>query len=490
MCIKKKGKYLSIRRILALIISLFVLQLVSCKKFIEVEAPITSINSGLVYKDDKFAAAVLTGIYADITSNTIRLGGLLSLSFFPGMSSDELKLHSLSNATNLGYYSNGLTNSISQGADFWTSIYKIVFKANVAIEGLNASEHLIPAVKRQLLGEAKFMRALCYFYLVNLYGDVPLVINTNYEQSRLLARTPQSQVYEQILSDLKEAQELLSDYYLQADALTAYAIGSEERVRPTKWAASALLARVYLYTSDWENAEKYSTSTISNMALFDTVYLDGVFLKNSKEAIWQLQATRSDPLANTQEGWLFVLRPSGPGAANPVYLSAHLINSFEIGDLRRQFWTRTIIVGGNSYTHPYKYKKGQEAGAINTEYSMVLRLGEQYLIRAEARAHLDNISGAQADLNIIRSRAGLSNTSVMDKHSLLEAILNERRVELFTEWGHRWFDIKRTGKVNTIMSNIVPQKVNGATWRPFQQYYPIRISELSLNPNLTQTEGY
>jgi hypothetical protein len=149
---------------------------------------------------------------------------------------------------------------------------------------------------------------------------------------------------------------------------------------------------------------------------------------------------------------------------------------------------------------PFKYKLNSSDPTITTstltanmkEYFMVLRLGEQYLIRAEARAKLGNSGGAQSDLNSIRNRAGLANYSgATDQTSLVTAILNERRHELFSEWGNRWFDLKRTGNIDAVMSVVTPQKSKGTTsWQSFQQLYPIPITELQLAPNITQTNGY
>ena len=145
------------------------------------------------------------------------------------------------------------------------------------------------------------------------------------------------------------------------------------------------------------------------------------------------------------------------------------------------------------YYFPYKYKSYQSGKPV-TEYYMVLRLGEQYLIRAEARAQQGNISGALADLNSIRNRAGLASyTGPTDNTSLLTAILHERQVELFTEWGHRWLDLKRTNTVNSIMGspgNVCQAK--GGTWNSdgHQAVFPIPLSEMNLNHNLTQNSGY
>jgi hypothetical protein len=121
---------------------------------------------------------------------------------------------------------------------------------------------------------------------------------------------------------------------------------------------------------------------------------------------------------------------------------------------------------------------------------MLLRLAEQYLIRAEARAQLNNVNGAQSDLNTIRSRAGLSIIMPNDKNTLLDAILHERKVELFTELGHRWFDLKRTGHVDAVMSIEAPKKINGMGWKSYQQLYPLPLTDLQRDQNLVQNPGY
>jgi hypothetical protein len=122
------------------------------------------------------------------------------------------------------------------------------------------------------------------------------------------------------------------------------------------------------------------------------------------------------------------------------------------------------------------------------EYLVVLRLSEQYLVRAEARTHLNDLSGAAADINVVRNRAGLPDTKATDKTSLLDAIAQERRVELFAEWGHRWLDLKRTATIDTIMNIVSLSK--GSSWNTNAQLYPIPAGDILLNPYLTQNPGY
>lgn len=474
------------RNLLNILLAVAVIATVgACKKLTTVSAPLTSLNAANVYDNDATAAAVLTGIYTNMSvDNQLSSSGLTRMYFYPALSADELTLFNLNDANLFPYYSNSLT---SYSPTFWTDIYKYVFVANSAIEGLDGSSGLTPAVKQQLMAEAEFVRAFCNFYLVNVYGDVPLVTTTNYKTTSVLARTSAAQVYQQIIADLQSAVSLLNGSFLQSDAMTPYPASQAQRVRPTQMAAQALLARTLLYTRDYAGADSMATAVINspNLSLNS---LDSVFLMNSRETIWSLQPVGRGAHTNTGEGYYFILPPTGPNASpNEVYLSDFLLSSFEPGDQRRTAWVDSAEVGGVTYEYPYKYKIGAVITATQ-EYIMVLRLGEQYLIRAEARAQEGNLAGSAADLNVIRARAGLPTTTATTQPALLAAILHERQVELFTEWGHRWFDLKRTGNINSVMSVVTSQK--GGTWSPTDSLYPIPESERTLDPNLVQNAGY
>lgn len=469
-------------------ITLLMMLITSCKKNVEVNGPATSTNADNVYASDGTAAAVLTGVYAKMSSTSFPNGGITGLSLYLGLSADELILYSgVTNTSYIQYYTNALVadNSTTSYTDFWYNLYPYIFIANSAIQGLTNSTTLTPAIKQQLIGEAKFIRAFCYFYLVNLYGDVPLVTGIDYTVNAAVSRTPKVQVWQQIISDLKDAQSLLNTTYLKADAFST----TTERVRPTKWAATALLARSYLYTSDWVNAEGQATSVINNVSLYNLNTLNSVFLKNSTEAIWQLQPVLTG--YNAQDARTFIIPATGLSSnGNPVYLNNYLLNSFEIGDQRKANWINSITIGTNTYYYPYKYKVSA-ANAPVTEYLMVLRLGEQYLIRAEARAQQGNTTGAAADLNTIRTRSGLLNTTATTQSDLTTAIQREREVELFTEWGHRWLDLKRTGTVDAVMGTPGGAcAAKGGSWSTYRQWYPIVLSELQRDANLVQNAGY
>lgn len=466
------------------------LSLTACKKLVEVSPPVTSINSSNVFQNDATAIASLNGIYSKMSNvGSINSGGFSSISFFAGLSADEFVLYSGVNDPMLtGYYLNALNSSNTGGSDYWNTIYPTIYSLNAAIEGLSKSTRLNATVKQQLTGEAKFMRAFSYFYLVNFYGDVPLVTSTDYTVNNIIPRSNVAKVWEQIVNDLTDAENLLSDQYLDRTLMKA----TNARVRPNKWVAAALLARVFLYTQNWAGAFTESSKVIDNTVLFGLSDINSAFLSattGNNEAIWQLQPVIAGQ--NTPDAILFCLPATGPNPFNqPVYLSDNLLTSFEPDDQRKINWTSSVTVSGSTYVFPFKYKISTPSGNI-TENETLFRLSEQYLIRAEAQANGvgNSSSGAIADLNKIRNRADLQDyTGQTDKNSLVNAILHERQVELFSEFGHRWLDMKRSNTIDAVMSSAATQK--GGVWNSNKQLYPIPLYEIQHNSSLIQNEGY
>jgi hypothetical protein len=460
----------------------------SCKKLIEVNPPIQSVTASDVYKVDATAAAVITGMYINMAMPGI-FTGRSSIAAATGLSADELATVTPEADILTLLYRNNLTLG-DNGA--WGSLYTYIFKVNAAIEGLTKSTTLTASVKSQLLGEAKFLRAFYYFHLVNLYGDVPLLTSTDIIANSSPRRTEKATVYAQIIQDLKEAEAGLAENYVTSDVSTP----TTERTRPNRYAAIALLARVYLYTSRWSEAEAAATTVISQAGMYSLEELDKVFLRNSNEAIWQLQPVALD-ISNTYEGALYVLSTNnavtGPDPyIRPFYLNSDLVNSFEIGDKRKEKWIDSVSVNGITYPYANKYKEFLP-DAPKSEYLMVLRLSEQYVIRAEARLRQGKLAGvgsASQDLNSIRQRAGLADLTTSNEQELFDAIIKERRAEFFTEWGNRWYDLKRSGKIDEVMLKVAPKK--GGIWLPYKALYPIPVYDIQHNPNLKghQNPGY
>lgn len=454
----------------------------SCKKLVAIPPPTGSIVTSQVFSTDEQATSAASSMYYGMINKVFSYSSS-GLSIFGGLSADEFLLFDQSNIDQVQFQNNKLfsTNSII-GNGFWTDAYSTIYSANAILEGLSNYNGVHDSIKNELTGESKFIRAFCNFYLVNLFGDIPLVTTTNWHNSSLLSRTLTQQVYTLIISDLEDAQKLLS---------TDYSVGHGNRIIPNKWAATALLARVQLYLGHWSEAETQATNVINNSELYDmSDDLKDVFLTNSNQAIWQLQQDNVGGSSKnaTPEGDLLIPRVLDSIYPPFIYITKNLLNAFEPGDQRKLKWLDSTTYNGVEYYFPYKYKVGpaqEKGGAPSTEYYMVLRLAEQYLIRSEARANLSNISGSQNDLNTVRNKAGLPNTLASTVTDLLIAISNERQIELFAEWGHRWLDLKRTNNATTTLSNNKNNTVSNNSL-----LFPIPVSELQTDPNLSQNSGY
>jgi hypothetical protein len=456
----------------------------SCKKFIEINPPITQLVTASVFDNNTSATSAVTAIYTQMFNN----GESYSISQANGFLSDELTNYSTYNVFDQ-YYLNSMV--AVNGPGEWTNAYNYIYEANAIIEALTNNKALNTIVINQLKGEAEFIRAFWHFYLVNCYGDIPLVVTTNYASNAIISRTPKVKVYQQIIEDLNDAENLLNSNYVDASDTTI----TNQRVRPTKWAAAALLAKVYLYTGDYADAATQATLVINNSTLFSLVSIDSVFLANSNEAIWQLYT----PLPTsyyTIDGYSYILSTApSSGTFNCSTISPQLLGSFEAGDRRFTDWLDSISFPGQTYYFPYKYKVSSPNNTSNiTEYTMVLRLGEQYLIRAEAEAKAGQLEVAANDLNKIRLRAGLDSINLTTQSALLSTIFHERQVELFTEWGNRWFDLIRTGNVAQVMGppgNVCAIKnQNQASWNSVDTLYPIPQNDRKVDPNLSQNLGY
>lgn len=473
---------------------LVLLSLGGCKKAVDIGAPVDSLVGDNVYTSNGSAESVLSGLFSGMTGSYIYNGsGSISLSM--GLSADELVSYGNGSITNNQFYTNNLTSLGGNSDYFWSAPYSLLYTCNTTIKGLASAgaSGLNPAIKQQLLGEAKFSRAFIYFYQVNLYGNIPMPVTNDYAANNTIASSPVAAVYQQVIADLKDAQGLLSD----GKYLTGTGTATTDRVRPNKQAATALLARAYLYTKDWQNAEQQASAVINTPIYVLEPNLSQAFLKATREAIWQLQP--SIPGANNNDTFSLVVTDNPLQSLKTMLpLSASLVSAFEPGDARFTNWVGQFNVAASqafpaaTYYFANKYRANTLAGASTapvTEYPVVLRLAEQYLIRAEARAQQNNISGAQADLNVVRARAGLAATTASTQSDLLTAIAHERQVELFTEFGHRWFDLRRTNKIDEVMSTVTPQK-GGGSWNTNKQLVPVPTSEILINPNITQNPGY
>lgn len=449
-----------------LLISVFLFAIYqSCDNYVDVDLPNSQLTGSTVFEDVNTANAALAGLYSKLRSGGMLSGGT-GMPYYLGLYTDELDNYQTTTISN--FYNNTLVAGESGVTSIWNLTYHHIYEANALLEGVHNSVLLTDADRNQIQGEALFIRALLHFYLVNIFGDVPYIKSTDYVANRLAGRLATNLVYQDILADLTEASVLLNEEYVSA-----------ERVRPNRFAVKSILARVYLYIGSYADAANEASDVINSPLYVWETDLDNVFLKGSTTTIWQFMPNALGN--NTSEGssHIFTVAPPHSTALTPSFIS-----DFEINDQRKEKWTNAISDGTSTWYHAYKYKQRGNT-ATSVEYSVVLRLAEQYLIRAEARARQGELSTAKSDLNLIRTTAGLGVTTAVTEEEIIKDILKQRRFELFTEFGQRFFDLKRSNELDNVLTASKPG------WNTTDQLWPLPELELNANPNLIpQNPGY
>jgi hypothetical protein len=456
-------------KILAGLLLLALSTLVSCKKLIEIPPnPPTQITRAEQFADSATAISAVVGVYTYNQGQGFAYSDA-NLTLSTGLSADEIS-STESYGDESEFYSYTLTSVNSEITYLWQYPYQSLYQVNDVLNGISNNNQLSASFIKQITGEMEVVRALYYFNLVNLFGGVPLVTSIDYNTTAHLPRASVNAVYTQILADLGDAVKKLPATY-----------PSSGHARPNLYTALALLAKVHLYQGQWQAAYNEADSIIkSGMYSVTNTPLNGVFLDGSNEAIWQLPAISSQD--QTAEGEKFV---PNSGSIPNFLVTPFLLSQFEAGDQRLQNWIGTTVINNQNLYYPFKYKNVL-ASATPVEDYMVFRLGEMYLIRAEAAAELNNLSGALADVNIIRARAGLaaSTANVTSQTAVLAAVMHERQTELCFEWGNRWFDLKRTGTVGTVLT------AEKTGWQSYDALYPLPQAQIQLNNQLTQNPGY
>ncbi|GAB3261502.1 RagB/SusD family nutrient uptake outer membrane protein [Larkinella harenae] len=381
----------------------------------------------------------------------------------------------------------------------YTSLNNIVYSAwrdhYLGIRRVNAiltrieSASIPDNAKAQYTGEAQFLRALFYFNLVRLFGDVPLLKEeiTDPEGASNLTRTPAEEVYQFIISDLQSAEQKLPAQYATAD------VG-----RATQGAAKALLGKVYLTRKEWDKAatklkEVMATGRYQILPKYGDVF--SFATPTNAEILFNVQYKSG----NTGQGSNFwasftpwsigtaVLGPNGGNGGGVNRPLPEFISAYEAGDERKTFSIQTSYLDtkGQTVNEPFviKYK---QYGALPSDSDVdfpVLRYADVLLMYAEATNEVGFNAEAVSLLNQIRKRAGLGATKATDQSSLRLSIENERRFEFAFE-NQRWFDLVRTGRYLPIM------RAKGFRINDFNVLYIIPQREIDLNSALTQNPGY
>ncbi|UOB18396.1 RagB/SusD family nutrient uptake outer membrane protein [Abyssalbus ytuae] len=427
--------------------------------------PVSSFSAQGFYKTASDAQAGVYGIY-DAVQSTFRI----NFAYWGEGRADAVGTRGQEDALPLSQ--NTLNKTMASAR--WNNIYETISRANYAIKYVPQVFEDDSELGLQLVGEAKALRALSYFYAVRVWGDVPLVTEPyeSVEQEFFVTRTDKELVLDQIEDDLLFASENCRESFG----------GDKDRILITQGAANALLVHFYMWNKDYESAIEYADRVLDN-DLYSLVSIGNwskIFTSGySSESIFEVGYNE------TQENALRNLYAKGGDSY--YFPSESFINSFESGDLRRD-----LIYDVNE-SQPGKIWKyfGQgfndESQDPSDQNIVLVRLADIILLKAEAHANLNQIAEALQLLNSIRTRAGLSEldeSEAINMYGDIEsAILHERLIELCYE-GHRWFDLVRTGKAIEVMG-----PVNGLSDEA-NLVWPISEQALNKNPNLEQNTFY
>jgi hypothetical protein len=404
------------------------LVLVSCKKFLDVE-PVDSVSDGQTIVDKTSAETATRGLYRALSADGYYGVTFQSIGYLSGDNVQWTGSQSIVQQ----FISHNVRADNANIASAWSAIYATINRANHIIAKVpNVTDPLLTdALKNQLTGESYFVRALAYFDLVRTWGGVQLALTpTNSATDKNgIRRSSVAETYAQVLSDLTAAEPLLPE--------------TTNRYRATKKTVWALRARYHLYQSEWALAESYATKLIGDATNYNLVKPYNAFFANNvvatPESVFELSYSTTYTNGHRNQWQPPANNGTRQWAPSDAFLT--LVNDATIGGNRNTLVAKTAqgLWYGNLY-----YRSPA------TDPAYVLRIAEQYLIRAEARAQLKDLNGALADLNVVRSRAGLTGSTAVTQDDILLAIENERRIEFAFE-PHRWFDLVRTNRAAAVL---------------------------------------
>jgi hypothetical protein len=465
----------------------------SCSKSFLDKQPESSLTTGNFYKTAKDAEGALVGAYdalqqeyyiwdyqinGDTRADNTYAGGDNPANF----QIDKFQV-------------NAINSNVERD---WNMLYNSIMRTNAVLDNVpNITDPAWPNDdrKNQILGEAKFLRALHYFHIVRNWGDVPLVLSMT-DADIFKTRSSVADVYAAIETDLKEAETALPETYSSPE---------QTRGRATKGAAQALLAKVYAQQLKYAECLDYCNKVLANtnyslLADYDDLF-DGAH-ENSNEAIFEIQY-HSDgegdwgiqlitPESLTGDNWKKFNVPSHDlvqkmrAEGDSVRLHASIL--FEFVSARPDEYP-----GNFGDAVPFIYKWRNPNGWNSPDNVILIRLADIMLLKAEALNETGQTGQAIPIINTIRDRVDLPATTATTQAQVKEAILKERRFELAFE-GERWYDLLRAGSQYTITTMNAVNGAGGANLNysvnENKLLFPIPQKERDLNKNLTQNNGY
>lgn len=454
----------------------------SCSDDFLDKAPISNMNEANFFQTEEDFELAVNGAYQTLYTIYAEEGPLA----YTEQMSDNCTIYHIAGNTSEKFqfkdYTLLVNNSLVE--DFWNSYYNALYIVNNVIDKLSGSS-LDDDVKAEYEAEMRFLRAVYYFDMVRLWGGVPLVTKpVAVNESYTVPRSPENDVYAQIIADLKYAE---SNLPLSSAA--------ERTGQATQGAAQGFLSKVYLTTGDDSNAETCLKKVMDSKEyglLQDYSQLWDLQHENSKEALFEIQYIRGldKPASHYWQAWSpFENTMNMGGGMNQV--TENLSSEYEPNDPRQEL---SVCDGYNDASgnwvealFPGKWADENSLVSGATRYSennfIVLRYADILLMYAE-------ITGDKEYLNMVRRRAGVPEWGTpeypVDQYPTLDlAIEHERRVELALEF-HRWFDLKRTGRAITVLT-----EAKGKTIEDWRLFLPVPQNVIDQNPDvITQNSDY
>jgi hypothetical protein len=485
-----------------LIIAMASMALFSCEDIIT-EEPIDFLVPGSFPANERDAVAATTAAYT-------RLDGSI-ISFYYGFTPSDIAYQGQHNMRPISWFI-GLTAENGDATALWQENYEGVSLANTVIRFVPDVEMNDEAFRDRLIGEAKFLRAYYYFELVRVYGGVPILTDVVTDTKNLegITRNSPEEVYALIEQDLTDAIGVLPEQY-----------ADEDLGRATKWAATALLARVHLTQEEWQAANTRAQEIIASgmfglIADYNALWSQNaeyVLLPNEEgalvnENVFDIQFEQ-DERNDFKQSWV-ASRDTEIGGVNTVgggwenmLPTTDYLNMFEEGDLRKDISYVTEIngnvlesprtPGAGPITGKYLNADGDPPKGNNgSQNTYVVRYSDVLLMRAEAENELNGPTNAYPFINEVRDRAGLPPLAGLDQASFRQALRKERATELGFE-GIRKYDLLRWGIfVETIRNVDDPHMdVPAENIQEHHTLLPVPAREIEISEgSLTQNPGY
>lgn len=472
-----------------ILLTTLALSFTSCRDEFLNLAPISSASTATFFKTSSDMINALNAAYGALQSSG-QYGSYYVVSEIPSDDTVPVLSGSVTDQDEFDKFYLRTTNPFL--ATRWADGYRGIYRTNTILDRIDAVS-MDETLKKRIIGETKFLRALMYFNLVRVFGDVPLILKetTDPAEGYEYSRSPVADVYAQIIKDLSEAEGGLPDKYTGAD------IG-----RATRGAAKALLGKVYLTRKQYNEAATKLKEVIDG-GVYDLLpnYAD-VFKaanKNHKESIFDIQYKKGSigegsNFANTfapENSGNSVVQFGGSGNNRPT---PDFVSAYEKGDLRMAASMATGYTNAQGvrveYNHVRKYTDAPNVSGDSEDNFPVLRYADVLLMYAEVLNETGKTTEALPFLNRIRKRAGLADKVALSQSDMRLALEQERRMELAFE-GHRWFDLVRTGRAIPVLTAKAAAIGIKANLTENNLVFAIPQSQIDINPSkIKQNAGY